>query len=1480
LAWEGYVSGDYEIFYANKKPGKSWSTPLNVSRNAGESTHPRMAVDTVGNAYLVWRDGSPGQMDVFYTARAPDGTWRPLQNVHSSDQMAGTPVIAVDSEHSLHLMWTEKGVLLYSHKARGGIWSQPEEGPATIRVAGALELAIQENVLHLAWVDGTGAQTEIGYARKGPGRSWSLPWNITQDPAYSQYGQMLIDDQDTVHVIWDDNQQGNFEIMYQYKPSEGVWSTPENISHNSGNSTDPATLLDRTGTLHAVWEDDTGGQTQINYAYKLSGGGWTAPVAISRADAPAEQPALTIDGSHTLHVVWKGLASGNYEILYACKWPGGGWSAPLNISTNAGHSAEPAIVADQADILHVVWTDSTLGNHEILYAWRLPTGTWASPENLSNNSSYSAEPFIALGHEGQLHLLWRDNVAGPFDIYYIVKRTSGWSEAINISQTAGVSGAPLILPASDGSLHVFWEDQTPGHYEIFYAHRRLPGPWTKGIDISNTPNNSTAPAGALDKDADPRVLWQEETSGGHDLFYSIRLNAPPYGPLDPQVEGKSNPTGVADLTPEFSWTFFDPDHGDIQSHYRLWVSSTPEHLAQDIGDLWDSGKVYSPQSTKLAYAGAPLNWATTYYWKVKTWDNNDLEGNETLPQAFTTSLFPKAPLTLRCQGKDTPQRLTTQTPVFSWSFSDEDKGDRQGSYRLLVASHPALLLDETGDMWDSAKIDGTQQVDIVYDGATLEWGETYYWTVKTWDENDLEGPYAEPHAFRLMALPDPPHEPQCDEQVNPSALINLAPAFSWRFDDDDPGDYQTAYRLLVASSIENLNADIGDLWDTGKIVGDASEGITYNGQALAWSKAYCWKVCTWDELDAQGPYCPAQFFTTNAFPEAPTYLECDPTTAHPMFSWAFTDPNPDDTQSAYHLLVASSEILLDADLGDMWDSGQVTSTQSSGILYQGEPLARRKTYYWKVRTWDANGFPGPFCGTRVFTLDTAPHPPAHLLCEGQSSPRGIPDKTPEFSWTFADPDPGDQQGGYRLLVASSQANLEADIGDMWDSGQVASSLADDIPYEGHPLFWKKRYYWKVQTWDRLGAASEFSAIQTFTMNAPPNRPESPLCEGRKNPGAIQAPYPKLSWTFVDNDLGDTQSAYQILVASSMEALAEDTGDIWDSGKVVSPETEGVVYAGAPLTPATTYYWKVRCWDEHGLESHYSASQEFTTQTPMLELKTGYMGGVCPGWDQHYFLTIENTALRPLFNVRLVYDLPERVHFYDADQGGQYDPTKGQVVWTLGNMAQYQVRQLWLTLHISSAAQPGSRLGHRITVLAQGTAYDKLEYGELVRDCSQLPTAVPSPTPTQTKRPTATPTLRHTPGHEPTRTPTPAATSASLGEISGLVWEDQNRNGAWEPPEPPLSGMTLILDPRGDGVTQSEGKTLFSSTGPDGTYCFSDLLAGTYILILSQRRGYYATTQNIAELTLTAGRTQVCDFGIASFLKNHLPRLSTGLGNSG
>ena len=101
------------------------------------------------------------------------------------------------------------------------------------------------------------------------------------------------------------------------------------------------------------------------------------------------------------------------------------------------------------------------------------------------------------------------------------------------------------------------------------------------------------------------------------------------------------------------------------------------------------------------------------------------------------------------------------------------------------------------------------------------------------------------------------------------------------------------------------------------------------------------------------------------------------------------------------------------------------------------------------------------------------------------------------------------------------------------------------------------------------------------------------CEYLVDPLGIDATAPRLSWEMVASRRGAVQQAYRILVADELEPLNADTGNLWDSGKVISDQSIQVVYGGEPLRARMRVWWKVRVWDQDDQPSPWSEPARWT-----------------------------------------------------------------------------------------------------------------------------------------------------------------------------------------------------------------------------------------------------------------------------------------------
>jgi len=106
-----------------------------------------------------------------------------------------------------------------------------------------------------------------------------------------------------------------------------------------------------------------------------------------------------------------------------------------------------------------------------------------------------------------------------------------------------------------------------------------------------------------------------------------------------RCEYLKDPLGIDEAEPRLSWVIGSLERGEKQTGWQVLVASTPEGLAADQGDLWDSGKVPGDTTSQVVYDGAPLGSRAACFWKVRAWDKDDEVSAWSSPAKWTVGLL-------------------------------------------------------------------------------------------------------------------------------------------------------------------------------------------------------------------------------------------------------------------------------------------------------------------------------------------------------------------------------------------------------------------------------------------------------------------------------------------------------------------------------------------------------------------------------------------------------------------------------------------------------------------------------------------------------------------------------------------------------------------------------------------------------------------------------------------------------------------------
>ena len=114
----------------------------------------------------------------------------------------------------------------------------------------------------------------------------------------------------------------------------------------------------------------------------------------------------------------------------------------------------------------------------------------------------------------------------------------------------------------------------------------------------------------------------------------------------------------------------------------------------------------------------------------------------------------------------------------------------------------------------------------------------------------------------------------------------------------------------------------------------------------------------------------------------------------PRFSWQFSSSENNKQQTAYRILIGSSEESISKNIGDIWDSGKVDSDRSTNIAFDGESLQSFTRYYWKIMAWDEKDRATSWSSTAFF--ETAMMDQSDWISDWIGDGRVNPDRDEDF----------------------------------------------------------------------------------------------------------------------------------------------------------------------------------------------------------------------------------------------------------------------------------------------------------------------------------------------------------------------------------------------------------------------------------------------------------------------------------------------------
>jgi len=366
------------LFLSAQSALADWGAARRLTWTADASDTPAMAVDTTGSVHVAWSDYTPGNPEIYYKKSGDGGlTWGAVKRLTWTSGDSFAPAIGTDSGNAVHVVWydsTSGGNEIFYRKSPdgGSTWGTAKRLTWTTGESVFPGIAIDAgDSIHVVWSDATPGNADVYYRQSADGGStWGAVTRLSWTLGSSQTPAMATGPGNAVHIVWIDDTPGNPEVYYRRSGDGGAaWEAVERLTWTSGKSYSPALVVRSSNTIYVIWEDDTPGNYELHYRRSGDGGAtWATVQRLSWTSGDSVSPTAAMDSSGAVHVVWSDYSTGNPDLYYRSRPAGSAtWSATQRLTWTPEDSASPAMAVDGSNFIHIVWSDYTPGNYEIYY---------------------------------------------------------------------------------------------------------------------------------------------------------------------------------------------------------------------------------------------------------------------------------------------------------------------------------------------------------------------------------------------------------------------------------------------------------------------------------------------------------------------------------------------------------------------------------------------------------------------------------------------------------------------------------------------------------------------------------------------------------------------------------------------------------------------------------------------------------------------------------------------------------------------------------------------------------------------------------------------------------------------------------------------------------------------------------------------------------------------------------------------------------
>jgi len=294
--------------------GVGWGTETNISSGGTSIAAPQIAVDTDGDAVVVWQQVDGAQTNIWADYYLAGWGWVGATTISDGAGDATVPQVAADSAGNAVAVWAQsdgsRDNIMANRYLAGSGWGTAaliETDNSGAAANPQVSVGADGNGMAV-WQQSDGTRTNIWANHYSAATGWDGATLIEHDDAGPATApQAAVDGTDNAVAVWAQSDSMRYNIMANRYISGSGWSTATLIeTDNGGDAALPQIAVGADGNAVAAWQQFDGTRTNIWSNRYTAGGNWDTAVLIETDNSgDASLAQISVGGSDQATAVWE-----------------------------------------------------------------------------------------------------------------------------------------------------------------------------------------------------------------------------------------------------------------------------------------------------------------------------------------------------------------------------------------------------------------------------------------------------------------------------------------------------------------------------------------------------------------------------------------------------------------------------------------------------------------------------------------------------------------------------------------------------------------------------------------------------------------------------------------------------------------------------------------------------------------------------------------------------------------------------------------------------------------------------------------------------------------------------------------------------------------------------------------------------------------------------------------------------------------------